>query len=228
MKNLLFIPCYNDTKNLRKLLIEINLIYKSKFDILVVNDGSVEEVLLIKKNKNIKIINLKYNYGIGFCLKFAIKYALENNYKKFCRIDSDGEHHPKYVGKIYKMLNINDFVIGNRKILFKQNYFKISSKRLINFIINKPFKLNIEDYNCGMMGLGVSAMKKIKNDYFINYPEPQIILKLLKENLKYSILTIKQRKRYSGSSSINFIKGLDFFLITLFFVLNRILNSSND
>lgn len=228
MKNLLFIPCYNDTKNLRKLLIEINLIYKSKFDILVMNDGSVEEVLLIKKNKNIKIINLKYNYGIGFCLKFAIKYALENNYKKFCRIDSDGEHHPKYVGEIYKMLNINDFVIGNRKILFKQNYFKISSKRLINFIINKPFKLNIEDYNCGMMGLGVSAMKKIKNDYFINYPEPQIILKLLKENLKYSILTIKQRKRYSGSSSINFIKGLDFFLITLFFVLNRILNSSND
>jgi glycosyltransferase involved in cell wall biosynthesis len=228
LKNLLFIPCYNDTKNLRKLLIEINLIYKSKFDILVVNDGSVEEVLLIKKNKNIKIINLKYNYGIGFCLKFAIKYALENNYKKFCRIDSDGEHHPKYVGKIYKMLNINDFVIGNRKILFEQNYFKISSKRLINFIINKPFKLNIEDYNCGMMGLGVSAMKKIKNDYFINYPEPQIILKLLKANLKYSILTIKQRKRYSGSSSINFIKGLDFFLITLFFVLNRILNSSND
>ena len=228
MKNLLFIPCYNDTKNLRKLLNEINLIYKLKFDILVVNDGSVKEVLLIKKNKNIKIINLKYNYGIGFCLKFAIKYALENNYKKFCRIDSDGEHHPKYVGKIYKMLNINDFVIGNRKILFEQNYFKISSKRLINFIINKPFKLNIEDYNCGMMGLGVSAMKKIKNDYFINYPEPQIILKLLKENLKYSILTIKQRKRYSGSSSINFIKGLDFFLITLFFVLNRILNSSND
>ena len=228
MKNLLFIPCYNDTKNLRKLLNEINLIYKSKFDILVVNDGSVKEVLLIKKNKNIKIINLKYNYGIGFCLKFAIKYALENNYKKFCRIDSDGEHHPKYVGEIYKMLNKNDFVIGNRKILFEQNYFKISSKRLINFIINKPFKLNIEDYNCGMMGLGVSAMKKIKNDYFINYPEPQIILKLLKANLKYSILTIKQRKRYSGSSSINFIKGLDFFLITLFFVLNRILNSSND
>ena len=228
MKNLLFIPCYNDTKNLRKLLNEINLIYKLKFDILVVNDGSVKEVLLIKKNKNIKIINLKYNYGIGFCLKFAIKYALENNYKKFCRIDSDGEHHPKYVGEIYKMLNKNDFVIGNRKILFEQNYFKISSKRLINFIINKPFKLNIEDYNCGMMGLGVSAMKKIKNDYFINYPEPQIILKLLKANLKYSILTIKQRKRYSGSSSINFIKGLDFFLITLFFVLNRILNSSND
>jgi len=228
LKNLLFIPCYNDTKNLRKLLNEIDLIYKSKFDILVMNDGSVEEVLLIKKNKNIKIINLKYNYGIGFCLKFAIKYALENNYKKFCRIDSDGEHHPKYVGEIYKMLNINDFVIGNRKIVFKQNYFKIFSKRLINFIINKPFKLNIEDYNCGMMGLGVSAMKKIKDDYFINYPEPQIILKLLKKNLKYSILAIKQRKRYSGSSSINFIKGLDFFLITLFFVLNRILNSSND
>ena len=228
MKNLLFIPCYNDTKNLRKLLIEINLIYKSKFDILVMNDGSVKEVLLIKKNKNIKIINLKYNYGIGFCLKFAIKYALENNYKKFCRIDSDGEHHPKYIKNIFKMLDLNDFIIGDRKILFKQNYFKIASKKMINFIINKPFDLKIDDYNCGMMGLKVNAMKKIKNDYFINYPEPQIILKLLKNKLKYSIIKINQRKRFSGNSSINFFGGLDFFLITLFFVLNRILNNSYD
>jgi hypothetical protein len=79
-----------------------------------------------------------------------------------------------------------------------------------------------------MMGLKVNAMKKIKNDYFINYPEPQIILKLLKKKLKYSIIRINQRKRLSGNSSINFFGGLDFFLITLFFVLNRVLNNSYD
>lgn len=214
--------------SLRKILIEIGDLYQSSFDILIINDGSDQELYFSKKNKSLKIINLKHNYGIGFCLKFAIKYALKNNYKKFCRIDSDGEHHPKYIKNIFKMLDLNDFIIGDRKILFKQNYFKIASKKMINFIINKPFDLKIDDYNCGMMGLKVNAMKKIKNDYFINYPEPQIILKLLKNKLKYSIIKINQRKRFSGNSSINFFGGLDFFLITLFFVLNRILNNSYD
>ena len=193
------------------MLIEIGDLYQSSFDILIINDGSDQELYFSKKNKSLKIIN-----------------ALKNNYKKFCRIDSDGEHHPKYIKNIFKMLDLNDFIIGDRKILFKQNYFKIASKKMINFIINKPFDLKIDDYNCGMMGLKVNAMKKIKNDYFINYPEPQIILKLLKNKLKYSIIKINQRKRFSGNSSINFFGGLDFFLITLFFVLNRILNNSYD
>ena len=228
MKNLLFIPCYNDEKSLRKLLIEIGNLYQSSFDILIINDGSDQELYFSKKNKSLKIINLKNNYGIGFCLKFAIKYALKNDYKKFCRIDSDGEHHPKYIKDIFKMLDLNDFILGDRKILFKQSYFKIASKKMINLIINKLFGLKIDDYNCGMMGLKVNAMKKIKNDHFINYPEPQIILKLLKNKLKYSIIKINQRKRFSGNSSINFFGGLDFFLITLFFVLNRILNNSYD
>ena len=228
MKNLLFIPCYNDEKSLRKLLIEIGNLYQSSFDILIINDGSDQELYFSKKNKSLKIINLKHNYGIGFCLKFAIKYALKNDYKKFCRIDSDGEHHPKYIKDIFKMLDLNDFILGDRKILFKQSYFKIASKKTINLIINKLFGLKIDDYNCGMMGLKVNAMKKIKNDHFINYPEPQIILKLLKNKLKYSIIKINQRKRFSGNSSINFFGGLDFFLITLFFVLNRILNNSYD
>lgn len=228
MKNLLFIPCYNDEKSLRKLLIEIGNLYQSSFDILIINDGSDQELYFSKKNKSLKIINLKHNYGIGFCLKFAIKYALKNDYKKFCRIDSDGEHHPKYIKDIFKMLDVNDFILGDRKILFKQSYFKIASKKTINLIINKLFGLKIDDYNCGMMGLKVNAMKKIKNDHFINYPEPQIILKLLKNKLKYSIIKINQRKRFSGNSSINFFGGLDFFLITLFFVLNRILNNSYD
>lgn len=228
MKKLLFIPCYNDLFNLKKLLNEIEKLDESKTDILVINDGSSERFNLQLKKKNLKVISFKHNYGIGFCIKFAINYALINNYNKFCRIDSDGEHNPKYINKIFKILDHNEFVLGNRKINFKQNYLKIISKKLITFIINKSYDLKIFDYNCGMMGLSKSAMKKLKNDYFINYPEPQIILKLMKQKFQYEVININQRKRYSGNSSISFFNGLDFFLITLFFVLNRILNNSDD
>ncbi len=228
MKKLLFIPCYNDLDNLHKLLNEIRNIKSYNFDILIVNDGSIKKIKFSKKYKNIKIINLKNNFGIGFCLKLAINYALNNSYSKFCRIDSDGEHDPKYIQHIFKTLDKKDYVLGNRKILFQQNFFKIISKKIINYIINKTLKLRINDYNCGMMGFNLNVMKQIKKENFIKYPEPQIIIKLMKLKLKYSIINIDQRKRYSGISSINFFGGLDFFLITLFYVLNRILNNLHD
>ena len=228
MKKLLFIPCYNDFDNLYKLLNEIRNIKLSNFDILIINDGSIKKFKFPKKYKNTKIINLKNNFGIGFCLKLAINYALNNGYSQFCRIDSDGEHDPKYIKNIFRNLNKKDYVLGNRKILFQQNFFKIISKKIINYIINKTLKLRIHDYNCGMMGFNSNVMRKIKKENFIKYPEPQIIIKLMKLNLKYSIINIDQRERYSGISSINFFGGLDFFLITLFYVLNRILNNLHD
>lgn len=228
MKKLLFIPCYNDLSSLNILLDEIKKIKISNLDILIVNDGSLNKIKISKKFKNIKIINLKNNFGIGFCLKLAINYALENNYSKFCRIDSDGEHDPNYINKMFKILSTKDFVIGNRQILYKQNLFKILSKKIINFIINKSLTLKINDYNCGMMAFNFKVMQKIKSEHFINYPEPQIIIKLIKLSYKFSIIKLVQRRRFRGSSSINFFGGLDFFLITLFYLLNNILNKSND
>ena len=228
MKKLLFIPCYNDLSSLNILLDEIKKIKISNLDILIVNDGSSNKIKISKKFKNIKIINLKNNFGIGFCLKLAINYALENNYSKFCRIDSDGEHDPNYINKMFKILSTKDFVIGNRQILYKQNLFKILSKKIINFIINKSLTLKINDYNCGMMAFNFKVMQKIKSEHFINYPEPQIIIKLIKLSYKFSIIKLVQRRRFRGSSSINFFGGLDFFLITLFYLLNNILNKSND
>ena len=109
MKKLLFIPCYNDLDNLYKLLNEIKNIKSLSSDILIVNDGSFKKVKFLKKYKNIKIINLKNNFGIGFCLKLAINYAINNHYTKFCRIDSDGEHNPKYINQIFNEKQIKIF-----------------------------------------------------------------------------------------------------------------------
>ena len=79
-----------------------------------------------------------------------------------------------------------------------------------------------------MMSLGKRSMQILDNYYLINYPEPQIILKLSSKKFRYSVIQIIQRQRYLGISSINFFRGFDFFLVTLFLILNHILNKSDD
>ena len=228
MKNLLFIPCFNDIKNCEKVLNEIHNVCRNNFDILIINDGSKGKLNFKSNIFNLKIINLKNNFGVGFGLKMAINYALAYNYKKFCRIDSDGEHDPKYIEDFFKELDNIDFSIGKRKIVHKERITKTLSKKTINYLINKLFNLSFEDYNCGMMGLGQNTMQIIKKDYLISYPEPQIIMELCNKKFTYSVIQINQRKRYFGDSSINFFRGVDFILVTFFFILNYILNKNND
>jgi len=228
LKNLLFIPCFNDIKNCEKVLSEIHDVCKKNFDILVINDGSKGELNFKSNIFNLKIINLKNNFGVGFSIKMAINYALACNYKKFCRIDSDGEHDPKYIEDFFKELDNIDFAIGKRKIVHKERILKTMSKKTINYLINKLFNLNFEDYNCGMMGMAQTPMQIIKNGHLISYPEPQIIMELCNKKFTYSVIQINQRKRYFGDSSINFFRGVDFILVTFFFILNYILNKNND
>ena len=216
MKNLLFIPCYNDSENLKKILKEIDNLNELNFDILIINDGSEKEIKLKSNMIKLVIINLKNNFGIGHCLKLAIEFAMKNNYKKICRIDSDGEHDPLYIKSVLKKLDNNDFIIGERSINYKENIIKIFSKKILKFLINKFFKLRFTDFNCGMMGFNYKSMKIISSINLINYPEPQIIIELCNRNLDYEIVHIKQRKRYFGNSSINFFRGVDFFLVTFF------------
>ena len=227
MKNLIFIPCYNDIKNCEKILDEIYKLPNKNFDILIINDGSYENLKFKSNLLNIIIINLNNNFGVGLCMKIAINYAIQNNYKKFCRIDSDGEHDPYYIEKIICGLDNKDFIIGERCISQKENILKIFSKKILNVIINKIFKLKFTDYNCGMMGLNSTSMRIISKSNLINYTEPQIIIKLCVSKLAYDTIKIDQRKRYYGDSSIHFLKGIDFILVTFVFILNYIMNKDD-
>ena len=223
MKNLLFIPCYNDSKNCEKVLNEIYKLNNLNCDILIINDGSKNFLKFKTKFLKIYIINLKNNFGIGHCMRLAINFAIKNNYENICRIDSDGEHNPTYLEIIFSKLKHKDFIIGQRNIFYKENFFKLFSKKILNFFINKLFKLNFKDYNCGMMGLNLQSMKILSKSTLINYPEPQIIIELCAKKLTHQTVNINQRRRYYGDSSLNFFKGLDFILVTFLYILNYIM-----
>ena len=206
---------------------KIDKIYSSNlFDLLIINDGSKNKIYLkkIKSKFKIDVINLKKNYGVGFCTKLALNYAHSLNYTKLCRIDADGEHDPFFIKEIFFNLKKKDFVFCKRLIKEKQNLFKYISKSIIMYLINNMFNYKVQDYNCGMMGFGKKAIQIFKNNNFLKYPEPEIILNVLSSKLKYFVIPITQLQRLQGKSSINFIKGLDYFLTVIFLIINYKLN----
>ena len=80
----ILIPTYNPNEKLLKLVSE--LIKNNFLKIIIVNDGSTNNLEIFDKLKNINectILEYKTNKGKGYALKYGIKYSLENFSNQF-------------------------------------------------------------------------------------------------------------------------------------------------
>ena len=90
----LIIPCYNESKNIPNIFNEINHLQKKHcFEVIIVNNGSVDNSrIVIKKNihkiKNFKLVNIKNNLGFGYGVKKGI---LNSSSKNICYTHGDSQ-----------------------------------------------------------------------------------------------------------------------------------------
>lgn len=128
----IIIPLYNEEKTIIKLLNKINKILKKKIEIIVVNDGSIDNSYclvkkFIKRRNNIKLISHKKNLGKGAAIKTAKKFI---NGDIVIIQDADLEYDPNDYNKLIKpiVLGNSKVVYGSRvlgkKIFQKRFYFK--------------------------------------------------------------------------------------------------------
>ena len=108
----IIVPVYNSSANLNKLSKEIrsNVKKQLNYEILLVNDFSVDDSWniikhLSKKNRNIRGINLKKNYGQHTAIFVGLKYARG---KKIITMDDDLQHPPKSLNNIIDALDNYD------------------------------------------------------------------------------------------------------------------------
>ena len=119
MKQLIVIPTYNEKPNITILIKKLIKLYKSKFQILIIDDNSPDctsaEVLKLKKKyKFIKLKSREKKLGIGSAHKYGIRYAIKNNFKILITMDADGTHNPKYIKKFLSLIKKYDLITTTR------------------------------------------------------------------------------------------------------------------
>tara|TARA_Y100001970_G_scaffold290895_1_gene426160 strand:- start:2198 stop:2899 length:702 start_codon:yes stop_codon:yes gene_type:complete len=119
MKKIIIIPTYNEKKNITKLINKIFKLYKSDFDVLVVDDNSPDKTLnevikLKKKYKFLKYLKRNKKLGIGSAHKDAILNSYKKKYDLIITMDSDGTHDPIYIKKMTNKIKKYDLIITNR------------------------------------------------------------------------------------------------------------------
>ena len=115
MKTLIVIPTYNESKNIKSLIITLNKI-DHNYHILVVDDNSPDGTAKIVKElqkiyKNLHLAERPKKRGLGTAYCFGFKWALQHDYDIIVQMDADLSHNPEDVPIMINLLKNHDLVI---------------------------------------------------------------------------------------------------------------------
>ena len=112
-KLLVIMPALNEEESLSAVITEI-LEANPKADVLVVDDGSVDETAARAWQAGALVLKLPFNLGVGGAMRAGFRYALDNGYDAAAQIDADGQHNPSDLKALVEQLDTADIVVGAR------------------------------------------------------------------------------------------------------------------
>jgi glycosyltransferase involved in cell wall biosynthesis len=205
------VPVYNEGKNILILLNKIKENISIDDEIIVVEDGSVDNTLDEIKKFECKLLIHEKNIGKGQSLIDGIDSA-KGDIILF--LDGDGQDDPSEIPKLLDGINKGyDFVIGSRFVeddkkkitrytktaLSNINWF---GNKGLTFFINFLFGLNIKDTQSGFKCFKRDSIKNlnlVSKKYEI---ETEIIIKSKRDKLKILEVPVFRYERKYGESKL--------------------------
>ena len=205
----IIIPMHNEEKNIIPIYLEIksNLRQIKNCEIIVVDDGSTDNSFKIllniaKKDRVVKVIKLKSNYGQSISIKAGLDIAKG---EKIIMMDGDGQHDPKYIPLFYKKLDDYDVVCNIRKNKSSGKLFSSIGNGLIKFL----FRVKLKDSIGGMKSITSQVKEKI---YLYGDMHRYLPLMARWKGFKVGEQEIILRKRKKGKSHYKTFKVLHGFI----------------
>ena len=168
MKLLVYIPAFNEEDTIKEAIQAIpkNIEGVDSFDILVVDDGSVDNTAKLAKEAGAIVVSHGVNKNVGMAFRTALNYARDHRYDILVSIDADRQFNANQIPDIIKPIlnNEADMVLGNRfskgmpENMPKTKYWgNKQMSKLISFISKQTFT----DVSCGFRAYGIEALLRL-------------------------------------------------------------------
>lgn len=161
MRTCVIIPTLNESKKIGQLVKDI-LAYN--IDVVVVDDGSVDNTSPIAKESGAVVLRNEVNLGKGASLRKGFDYALANGYDAVVTMDGDGQHLPSDLPYFIRLAENSDkgILIGNRMAKTKNMPMtRIVTNKFMSWLISKVAKQRIPDTQCGFRLIRREVLEKI-------------------------------------------------------------------
>jgi len=191
----------------KELLVNIQKLNKD-FEIIFVDDGSTDGSFkqlenLHKKDKRVKVISLRGNWGKSVALQIGFDNAKGDI---IFTLDADLQDNPQDIPVFLEKLEEDyDLVSGWKQKRLDPQLGKVVPSRIINFLARLLTGVNIHDTNCGFKAYRKEVVRNI-NLYGELYRFIPIIA--AKQNFKVGEVPITHRQRRFGKTKFGWTRGI--------------------
>ncbi|HZK08397.1 MAG TPA: glycosyltransferase family 2 protein [Bacteroidales bacterium] len=199
------VPAYNEADAIRFALERfVELGYHEKYELIYINDGSLDDTAMIIAEYPVKLYNHNVNKGYGAALKTGIRKA---HGEKIVILDSDGQHDPKYIEQLIDLLADHDMVIGERDTDSHQVKNRQTGKKIIRKVGEFLVEQKLPDYNSGFRGFDRELIKEMlhlmPNGFSFSTTST---LAFLKEGYTIATFPISVTERIGRKSNVKMVK----------------------
>lgn len=195
-------PAYNEEKNLAgtlKSLLKVTPDYCKKYEIIVVNDGSVDNTLKIAQsyaedNKNIKVLDNKINLGMGISYWKGVK-AAKNDY--VILVWGDCAHTDSSLRKILTGLGKYDAVIPNYTNMETRTFKRRSLSKIFTYVINLITSLDVKYYNGTTLYLKKYVSDMPRKSVGFGY-QAELLAHVIKSGASYTQVDVLRKNAPDG------------------------------
>ena len=234
---IIIIPTLNEKENI-KILFDKLIATKIVFDLLFIDDHSIDgsqEIIkeLNKKNQNVNYIFRPKKMGIGSAHKDGFIWSYKKKYKTIITMDADGTHDTKYIQNLIDGLKNFDVVTTNRflgkNLLEGWPLFRIFLTTLrhltISLLLSIPYDSSgaFRCFNCNKVKLFDLVLAK--NNSYSYFWESIFLLYKKKYRIGQVPVQLPYRKIGSSKMSMKDIFFSIYYLIIVF--IKKILGKYN-
>ncbi len=194
-KIVVYLPAFNEEDVIENTIHEIQtVIGKNSWDILVIDDGSVDNTVAIANKNEVIVIKHGVNRGVGEAFHTAVDYALQNKYDVLVSIDADGQFNPNEIRKLIDPIqnNLVDFSLGIRFMNGQPKHMstiKFYGNKWVNTIISSISKQKLLDVSCGFRAYSREALLNLNLHGTFTYTH-ETVLDLLNKKMRVAQIPI--------------------------------------
>jgi glycosyltransferase involved in cell wall biosynthesis len=226
-----FIPAYNSAKTLEKTLNDIPVQIQN---VVVVDDGSVDETVKIAETHNVNVIKHEKNRGYGATQKSGYSFAINNGAEVVIMLHADYQYDSRVSLVMAELIILGncDIVLGNRirtrreALAGGMPVWRYLINRISTFFENVLLGQNLGDFHSGLRAYSRSALNMIRyetNSDNFSFDQ-QFLVQACALDLRIGDIPIPVRYE-SNSSSISVRQTIRYgngaLLILLKYVLHK-------
>lgn len=166
---LVAIPCLNEAATISQVVKEVPRTMPGVgcVDVLVVDDGSVDNTSLEAQSAGAKVICHQRNRGVGSAFQSAVNYAVEHGYDFMVNIDGDRQFNPGDIPKLVMpvLAGEADMVTASRFV--DSTYtpampkVKLVGNHMMSYLISKLVRQKFSDVSCGFRCYSRESLLKL-------------------------------------------------------------------